>query len=129
MHRIYYIVLAGALVSSPACHTAAPAPVENKETSTCIINGGLKPLIKLTSLTEAPVNRELELTGSVSYDQDHLYRYQSLASGVVKDVKFNLGDFVTQGQVLGELKTTELSGQSADLLKAEARLTLDELKL
>lgn len=128
MYRIFYIGLATILLS--ACHNStATTATSSQDTSTCIISTGLKPLIQLTPLSEAPVHGELELTGSVSYDQDHLYRYQSLASGVVKDVRFNLGDYVTKGQVLAEIRTTELSDQSAGLRKAEAALALSERQL
>ncbi|RFM36177.1 efflux RND transporter periplasmic adaptor subunit [Chitinophaga silvisoli] len=127
MYRIFYIGLAIILLS--ACHNSTATTTNSQDTSTCIISTGLKPLIQLTPLSEAPVHGELELTGSVSYDQDHLYRYQSLASGVVKDVRFNLGDYVIKGQVLAEIRTTELSDQSAGLRKAEAALTLSERQL
>jgi membrane fusion protein, heavy metal efflux system len=127
MRRIYIIIL----LFATACHeSAAPdATAANNDSSACIITPALKQLIKLDPVTESAVSGELELTGSVSYDQDHLYRYQSLASGVVKDVHFNLGDYVQQGQVLVEIRTTELSGQSADLRKAEAQEALADRQL
>lgn len=128
MYRIFYIGLAMILIS--ACHHAnTTTTTTTQETNTCIISPSLKALIQLTPLSEAPVHGELELTGSVSYDQDHLYHYQSLASGIVRTVRFNLGDYVTKGEVLAEIKTTELSDQSAALHKAEATLALAERQL
>lgn len=127
MYRIFYIGLAMVLLS--ACHNSSNTTTTAQAPNICIISPSLKSLIQLTPLSEAPVHGELELTGSVSYDQDHLYRYQSLASGVVRDVRFNLGDYVTKGQVLAEIKTTELSDQSAELHKAEAALALSERQL
>lgn len=120
-----YIILAAVLIT--ACNST---PVAEKTTEkTCTITPELKKLIKLVTVSSSPVNGELELTGSISYDQDHLYRYQSLASGVVKQVNFNLGDYVQKGQVLVEIRTTALSGQTTDLRKAEASLTLAERQL
>lgn len=125
MHRIFYIGLAMVMT---ACHSNTTTPV-TQEINTCMISPELKSRIQLSALTEAPIHAELELTGSVSYDQDHLYRYQSLASGVVREVRFNLGDHVTKGQVLAEIKTTELNDQSAELQKQTAALALAERQL
>lgn len=95
----------------------------------CIITPELKKRITLETVSSMPVTQELELTGSVSYDQDHLYKYQSLVSGVVQRVLFKTGDYVQKGQVLAEVSTTELSGQKSELLKAEAELKLAQRKL
>lgn len=124
------IAFAAMLLLVAACNNKNnSASADERATPGCAITPELKPLIKLTQLDIAPVNSELELTGSISYDQDHLYRYQSLATGVVSNVNFNLGDYVQKGQVLAEVRTSELSGQTADLRKAEAELKLADRRL
>ncbi|MBS1588822.1 MAG: efflux RND transporter periplasmic adaptor subunit [Bacteroidetes bacterium] len=99
------------------------------DTKSCIITPELKKLIILTNPELTTVHNEIELTGSVSYNQDHLYRYQSLVSGIVRAVHFNIGDYVNQGDVLAEIQTTELSSQKADLRKAELELSLAQRQL
>lgn len=124
-----YIVYTGllSLVTTVSCNrepeattAGAPAP--------CIVTPELKKRITLETVSSQPVNQELELTGSVSYDQDHLYKYQSLVSGVVQRVLFKTGDYVQKGQVLAEVSTTELSGQKSELVKAEAEVKLAQRK-
>ena len=104
-------------------------PEAEKKPLPCIISPGLKETIKLTTLTATTIHNELELTGSVSYDQDHVYRYQSLASGVIQKVYFNIGDYIQRGQVLAEVRTSELSSQKSDLRKAEDELKLSQRQL
>jgi cobalt-zinc-cadmium efflux system membrane fusion protein len=129
MNRIS-IVLSCLLVAASACqHSGSSSSTGEEKEDTCAVSPALKSLMKLSALQMSPVHGELELTGSISYDQDHLFRYQSLASGVVRQVHFKLGDYVQKGQVLAEIRTTELSGQSADLRKAEATQALAERQL
>lgn len=116
------------LVFMYSCKTNTPDNKVEKE-NTCIITPELKKLIKTDTLVIGNINTEQELTGSVSYDEDHIFRYQSLASGVVQKVLFNIGDYVEKGQVLLEVRTTELSGQSSELKRAEADLKLAQRKL
>ena len=97
--------------------------------NTCVITPELKGLIVLDTLRVMPVNLELELTGNVDYNRDNIFNYQSLVSGVVQRIHFKMGDYVRQGQELLEIKTTELSGQKSELLKARTELKLAERKL
>lgn len=112
-----------ALTGLAACGPSQEVPKTAAATA-CIITPELSKLIRTDTVDEGYVNAELEFTGSVSYDQDHIYRYQSLASGVIQQVNFNLGDYVEKGKVLATLKTAELSGQKSELHKAEAELNL-----
>lgn len=95
----------------------------------CIISGELKKLIKMEVVSTTRAAYETELTGNVSYNQDNLYRYQSLASGLVQKVHFNLGDWVQKGQVLAEIKTTELNEQKSSLSIYNAALRLAQRNL
>ncbi len=122
-------VMAALAVLNTSCQDKAAGTPAAEAESPCVITPELKQLIKLTTLTATTINNELELTGSISYDQDHVYRYQSLASGVIQKVYFNIGDYVQRGQVLAEVRTSELSSQKSDLRKAEAELKLAQRQL
>lgn len=95
----------------------------------CPITPELKELIGFDVVKEAMAASEIELTGNVSYNMDERYRYQSLASGWVQKVYFNLGDYVQKGQLLAELRTTELSEQRSSLSVARASLKLAQRNL
>jgi len=103
--------------------------VKNEEKETCIITKDLKKLIQFETVTTSKAAIDLDLTGSVSYNQDHVFHYQSLASGVVQKVYFNLGDFVQKGQVLFEVRTSELSEQKSSLSIAQSAMKLAERNL
>lgn len=110
-----------------SCGTKKQEPESRKDS--CIIPEELKKLIKLETVNTSKVAFETELTGNVSYNQDNLYRYQSLASGLVQKVYFNLGDYVQKGQVLAEIRTTELSEQRSVMSVAQSSLKLAQRNL
>jgi cobalt-zinc-cadmium efflux system membrane fusion protein len=112
-----------------ACKDKTPDTQATLKKEACVLTPELKKLIELKTIGMQPISQELELTGSVSYDQDHIFSYQSLASGVVQQVFFKLGDYVHKGQVLAEMRTAELNSQKSELVKAEADLKLAQRKL
>ncbi len=122
------ILLLAVITSIAACGPKKRVP-QNETSQPCIISGELKELIQLEEVTTAQAAFETELTGSVSYNQDNLYRYQSLVSGVVEKVYFNIGDYVHNGQVLAEIRTTELTEQKSSLNIATAALRLAQRNL
>lgn len=111
-----------------ACGSKKTEP-KQEEKEACIISGELKKLIRMEAVKTSEAAYETELTGNVSYNQDNLYRYQSLASGFVQKVYFNLGDLVQKGQILAEIRTTELSDQKSSLNIYSATLKLAERNL
>lgn len=111
-----------------ACSSKKTVQQQEKKES-CIITPELKKLIRLETVNTSQAAFEIELTGNVSYNQDNLFRYQSLASGLVQKVYFNLGDYVQKGQLLAELKTTELSEQKSSLSIAQSALKLAQRNL
>ncbi|WP_199120186.1 efflux RND transporter periplasmic adaptor subunit [Pedobacter sp. ASV28] len=123
-YTVYLTVLIAVL---SACKNEQPT--QHDDDRGCVISKELKPLIKLDTLKTIPINQELELTGSVAYDQDHLYSYQSLISGVIEAVNFKLGDYVHKGQPLLTVRTAEVSGQKAELLKARTEIILLKRKV
>lgn len=124
-----YCVMVSLMMLNTSCRNKAAGEPATEAATPCVITPELKQLIKLTKLNRTTINNELELTGSISYDQDHVFRYQSLSSGVIQKVYFNMGDYVQRGQVLAEVRTSELSSQKSDLYKAEAELKLAQRQL
>lgn len=111
-----------------ACGSKKTKP-EQPQKDNCIITPELKKLIRTEAVGTSQAAFEIELTGNVSYNQDNLFRYQSLASGLVQKVYFNLGDYVQKGQLLAELRTTELSEQKSSLSIAQSALKLAQRNL
>lgn len=72
----------------------------------------------------------LTLTGKVEYDPDKIIHYVPLVNGVVERTSFSLGDKVRKGDLLFEIRSTELTQLQAELssLKAEEKIIDRELK-
>lgn len=60
------------------------------------------------------------LTGKVDYDLDKVVNYNSLANGVIVKSSFSMGGKVQQGQVMLEIKSTELNNLQSELISARA---------
>ena len=128
MNKYKIIILITGISGLISCNEAQPE-VRVNDADKCIITLQLKSLIEVNQLSPKPVNKEIEFTGSVSYDEEHVYRYQSLVNGVVQRVNFKIGDHVTKGQVLAEVRTAELNEQKAGLHKLQSELKLAQRKL
>ncbi|MFD1630524.1 efflux RND transporter periplasmic adaptor subunit [Pseudopedobacter beijingensis] len=125
-HSIYVSLFALAL---SACNGNKEQEAENVNQDSCLMTPQLRGIIRTDTLLIKDISQEIELTGSVSYNQDEIYNYQSLVSGVIQKVNFKLGDFVQKGQVLAEVRTTEFNDQKSELLKAKSELKLAKRKL
>jgi len=78
----------------------------------------MKKLI-IDTVTNCPLVNAITLTGSVDFDQDHQLSIYPPVSGIVQDIKIQVGDFVQQGQTLALVKSSEMAGYSNNLLIAE----------
>ncbi len=64
----------------------------------------------------------VSLTGMVNFNQDKQVNIFPLVSGNIQDVKVQLGDYVTAGQQLAVVKSSEMAGYSNNLAVAETNL-------
>lgn len=76
------------------------------------------------NVTERPIQQSIILTGTIEYNKDKTVPFFSLVEGTVVSTHFNLGDFVKKGQLLAEIKSTELNE-----FKTELKITESELKV
>ena len=88
------------------------------------------PNVKTVKAVLSNRQEELTLTGKVEYDPDKIINYVPLINGVVERTYFSLGDKVQKGQVLFDIRSTELTQLQADLssLKSEEKIAERELK-
>lgn len=123
------IYLSLCLLAFMACQEKNGQQAEEILQDTCTLTPQLRALIQTDTIAYKNINQEIELTGSVSYNEDEIYNYQSLVSGVIQKVNFKLGDFVQKGQVLAEVRTSEFNDQKSEMLKAKSELILAKRKL
>jgi len=82
-------------------------------------------LLKVTSfdtIKKCPIVNTITLTGNIDFDQDHQVNIFPLVSGNIQDIKVQLGDYVTEGQPLALIKSSEMAGYSNNLIVAETNL-------
>ena len=86
--------------------------------------------IKTTQAVLTNRQEGLTLTGKVEYDPDKIIHYTPLINGVVEKTYFSLGDKVKKGEILLDIRSTELTQLQAELssLKAEEKIVERELK-
>ncbi|MEZ0006347.1 cobalt-zinc-cadmium efflux system membrane fusion protein [Flavobacterium sp. 28YEA47A] len=122
MKYIYLVPLA--LLFS--CNEKEAAP-EKKE-KFCL-NDDLKKKITIEEIKKEPVSETFTLTGNVTYNSDNVVQFTSLINGVVTNTYFSLGDYVKKGQVLAEIKSTELNGLQSENKSVESQLTVAQRQL
>lgn len=77
----------------------------------------------------APISEGIHLTGTVETNPDRVVHFASLINGIVSGVYFSLGDKVTKGQVLADLRSTELSDLQSQNQSIAAQIRVAEKKL
>jgi cobalt-zinc-cadmium efflux system membrane fusion protein len=70
-----------------------------------------------------PLINSITFTGMVDVNQDKQVNIFPLVSGNAKDIKAQLGDYVTEGQVLGSVASSEMAGYTNSLVVAETNVT------
>jgi membrane fusion protein, heavy metal efflux system len=71
----------------------------------------------------------IPLTGSVESNPDKVIHFVSLVGGIISSTSFSLGDQVTRGQVLAELRSIELSELESQSKTIDAQINVTEKRL
>src|SRR4051812_25932198 len=85
--------------------------------------------VKVEVAEESDVAPSIQLTGRVSFDEDHTQRVASPINGRVTKVLAQLGESVKAGQPLVELVSAQAAGMQAEAQKAEQDLSVAEKAL
>lgn len=93
------------------------------------LNEDLKKKITIEEVRKEPISETFSLTGNVTYNADNVVQFTSLINGVVTNTYFSLGDYVKKGQVLAEIKSTELNGLQSENKSVESQLAVAQRQL
>jgi cobalt-zinc-cadmium efflux system membrane fusion protein len=94
-----------------------------------VIPDSLLKTLVMDSVKLGQMVNSFELTGQVDFNQDKVINIFPLISGLIQDIHVMLGDYVTEGQILGVIKSSEMAQYGSDLQKAQTNLSLAELTL
>ena len=99
------------------------------DSSKYVLADSLVKTLKFDTIKECQMTNTITLTGKVSFNDDHVVKIYPMVSGIIRDIKIMLGDYVQKGQVLGLVKSSEMAGLSNDLVNAESNLRVAKKNL
>lgn len=94
-----------------------------------VLPDSLAKRIEIDSVSKSVEVNTINLTGKVSFNDENVVRVFPLISGIAQDVKVMLGDYVTKGQTLAVIKSSEMAGYSTDLITAQSNLQVAKKNL
>ncbi len=115
----------------PLCFTACNRPAEKeppKQENYCL-DEAFKKNLEFTTATKQQVSEGIHLTGTVEGNTDKQVVFKSLFNGIVSNVNFALGQTVSKGQILAEIKSPEYSALSTELNSLESQISVAETEL
>ncbi len=121
------LLLLSSLIALQSCSSNDSKKPE--ERAKYIIPDSTLKTIKIDTVKRCQLVDAITLTGSVDFNQDNQVNIYPLVSGVVQDIKVQLGDYVQKGQVLGVVRSSEMANYSSSLTTAEANLSVAKKNL
>jgi len=103
--------------------------VKSEQHTKYCLDEQLKKDLVVVQPVRKQVEESIHLTGAVEANPDKVVHFTSLVSGVVSDTYFSLGDRVTKGKILAELRSTELSSLQSELRTLTSQISVAEQKL
>lgn len=85
--------------------------------------------IKTIKAVEGNQNEELTLTGKIEYDPDKVINYISLVNGIADRSYFSLGDRVQKGQILLDVRSSDLSSLQSEAVSTESEMKIAQREL
>jgi cobalt-zinc-cadmium efflux system membrane fusion protein len=127
-HRFWPAILLVVGASAGCNARATPAAPEERSRDFIRLDPSSPRLnfIKVEVAEEADVAPSVQLTGRVSFDEDHTQRVSSPIDGRVTKILVQLGESVKSGQPLLELVSAQAAGMKAEAEKAAQDLSVAE---
>ncbi|MFH6993505.1 efflux RND transporter periplasmic adaptor subunit [Flavobacterium sp. FlaQc-48] len=101
---------------------------ENKDEKFCI-DKDLKEKITIEPVQKRAVSESINLTGNITYNNDHVVQFNSLVEGIITKTTFSLGDYVKKGQILAEIKSTELNSMQSESKSFQSQIAVAQRNL
>lgn len=83
--------------------------VKNGVSNTYCLNERFKSEVEMIQPIKTRVSNEIQLTGVVKSNPDNVVSFNNLVDGVIVKSHFQLGDKISKGQILAEVKSIALS--------------------
>ena len=110
-------------------HSCSSKPKLNEDETQSPIKKEFSENIKTTKAVLSNPEKEITLTGMVISDPDKTVNYIPLVSGVIEKTWFSLGDKVRKGQILLDIRSTELSTLQSELISLDTEFKIAQRDL
>lgn len=122
-NNIHYIALATLILASCQSNKEEKPSTVQAPNQFCL-SEQLKKSTSIDTVREEAIHEQLTLSGKVEYNENNLVAVKSLLQGIVESVRFELGDYVRQGQVLAVVKSTEIQGLTQERIYHQNQVDL-----
>ncbi len=119
------IYLVPLLLTFIGCHHDTPAEKEPVFT----LSDTMLKRCSFTTAKPEDVKDELKLFGKVAADNNKMAHVYPITGGIVTEVNVELGDYVTEGQLLAVVKSSEVADFQRQLVNARSDVALAEKNL
>ena len=128
MNKNIYILFIALAVGFTACKDNKEVKVSAVQLEKNSVSFNQDQLKQLTiqSIDLVPIAEEFTAVGEVSFDEDNVVRVYPIVSGSVDNVDVSLGDYVTKGQLMATILSTDISSYQRDYNVAKADLEVAE---
>jgi cobalt-zinc-cadmium efflux system membrane fusion protein len=89
-----------------------------------VIPESILKTLTIDTVSKTAYSSAITLTGQVDFDEDHVLKIYPMVSGVAQDIRVMLGDYVQQGQTLGILRSSDMTGYNNSLQTAASNLQI-----
>lgn len=89
-----------------------------------ILPDSLLKTIEIDTVANSRVLNTLTLTGKVDFNEDNVIKIVPTISGQVSEIKVMTGDYVTKGQVLAVIKSSDMASYSNDYTTAKSNVDI-----
>lgn len=93
------------------------------------LTDSLKKKIELSEVKMESIKNAVQLSGKIEADEDKWIKVYPVVNGVVTELKVNLGDYVTKGQTLAVIRSSEIADYQGQLLTARSSIKIAEKNL
>jgi membrane fusion protein, heavy metal efflux system len=125
MRSIFFIAIICLLLAGHSCKNKPDEPV----TETFQLSDTMMKHCGFTKATLQDVKSELKLFGKITADNNKMTHVYPITGGIVSEVQVELGDYVTQGQLLAIIKSSEVADFHRQLLDARSDVAVAEKNL
>lgn len=113
------------LLSAGGCkEKKEPAPPAN-----FCLTDTMQQKVRIDTVALAAVKNSIALSGKVGADEDKWVKVFPVVGGVVQEMKVQLGDYVSKGQVLAVIRSSEIADFQGQLAFANSTLRIQEKNL